>query len=130
MDGKHISDFMGKRRGDLHLTVDRKRLTNSPVRQAGYVLKCPDDPQKQSCQRSSDVPVRRFSSWWPSLLAAVLSVKASVLQPQLSRQAGDGDTDDDDFKSKSEETAGAVRRTNRRTTLDRSHPPNPCASKW
>jgi hypothetical protein len=51
-----------------------------------------------------------------------VSVKASVLQPQLSRQAGDGDTDDSDFKSKSEETAGAVRRTNRRTTLERSHP--------
>jgi hypothetical protein len=51
-----------------------------------------------------------------------VSVKASVLQPQLSRQAGDGDTDDSDFKSKSDEAAGAVRRTNRRPALERSHP--------
>jgi len=34
-----------------------------------------------------------------------VSVKAAVIQPQLSRQAGDGDTDDDDLKSKSDETA-------------------------
>ena len=43
-----------------------------------------------------------------------------VLQPQLSLQAH-GDIDDGDFKSKSDDTAGAVRRTTRRTALDRSH---------
>ncbi len=51
-----------------------------------------------------------------------LSVKASVLQPQLSRQAGHGDTDDSDTTSQSDETTGAVRRTTRRTALERSHP--------
>jgi hypothetical protein len=50
-----------------------------------------------------------------------VSVKASVLQPQLSRQAGHGDKDDSDFKSKSDESAGAIRRTTRRTALERSH---------
>src|ERR1019366_9723068 len=50
-----------------------------------------------------------------------VSVKASGLQPQLSRQAGHGDTDDSDSKSKSDETAGAIRRTTRRTALERSH---------
>ena len=51
-----------------------------------------------------------------------VSVKASVLQPQLSRQAGHGDKDDSDSKNKSDESAGAIRRTTRRTSLERSHP--------
>lgn len=51
-----------------------------------------------------------------------VSVKAAVLQPQLSRQAGHGDTDDSDSKNKSDETAGAIRRTTGRTALERSHP--------
>ena len=51
-----------------------------------------------------------------------VSVKAAVIQPQLSRQAGDGDTDDDDLKSKSDETAGAVRPATYSTALERSHP--------
>lgn len=50
-----------------------------------------------------------------------VSVKAAVLQPQLSLQAH-GDIDDGDVKSNSDHTAGAVRRTTRRTTLERSHP--------
>ena len=45
----------------------------------------------------------------------------AVLQPQLSRPAGDGDRDDGDFKSKSDDTDGAVRRTTHRTALERSH---------
>ena len=51
-----------------------------------------------------------------------VSVKVSVLQPQLSRQAGDGDRDDSDFKSKSDETAGAVRPATCCTAVERSHP--------
>ena len=51
-----------------------------------------------------------------------VSVKAAVLQPQLFRQAGHGDRDDSDFKSKSDETTGAIRRTTRRTALERSDP--------
>ena len=51
-----------------------------------------------------------------------VSVKASVLQPQLFRQAGHGETDDSDSTSQSDESAGAIRRTTRRTALARSHP--------
>jgi hypothetical protein len=51
-----------------------------------------------------------------------VSVKAPVLQPQLSRQAGHGDTDGSPFKKASNNTTGAVRRTTRRTALERSHP--------
>jgi hypothetical protein len=51
-----------------------------------------------------------------------VSVKASVLQPQLSRQAGYGDTDGSPFRKISNNTTGAVRRTTRRTALERSHP--------
>ena len=51
-----------------------------------------------------------------------VSVKASVLQPQLSRQAGHGDTDGSSFRKISSNTIGAVRRTTRRTALERSHP--------
>lgn len=50
-----------------------------------------------------------------------ISLKAAVLQPHLSRQAGHGDTDGGDSKSKSNNTAGAVRRTTRRTALEQSH---------
>lgn len=50
-----------------------------------------------------------------------VSVKVSVLQPQLSRQAGHGDKDDCDSKSK-DESAGAVRRTTRPTSVEQSHP--------
>ena len=50
-----------------------------------------------------------------------VSVKASVLQPELSRQAGHGDKDDSNSKSKSDESAGAILRTTRRTSLERSH---------
>jgi hypothetical protein len=50
------------------------------------------------------------------------SVKAPVLQPQLSRQAGHGDTDGSPFQKASNNTTGAVRRTTRRTALERSHP--------
>ena len=55
-----------------------------------------------------------------------VSVKASVLQPQLSRQAGHGDTDGSPFKKISNNTTGAVRRTTRRTALERSHPTDAC----
>lgn len=51
-----------------------------------------------------------------------VSVKASVLQPQLSRQAGHGDTDGSSFRKISNDTTGAVRRTTRHTALERSHP--------
>ena len=51
-----------------------------------------------------------------------VSVKVSVLQPQLSRQAGHGDTDGSLFRKISNNTTGAVRRTTRRTALERSHP--------
>ncbi len=51
-----------------------------------------------------------------------VSVKASVVQPQLSRQAGHGDTDGSSFRKISNNTTGAVRRTTRRTALERSHP--------
>ena len=54
-----------------------------------------------------------------------VSVKAAVLQPQLSRQAGHGDIDDGDSKSKSDETAGAVRRTTLHSALERSHRAHP-----
>jgi hypothetical protein len=57
-----------------------------------------------------------------SIAEQSVSVKASVLQPQLSRQAGDGDIDDSDCKSKSDEAAGAVRPTTRHTALEQSHP--------
>ena len=42
--------------------VKRKRLTNTPVRMAGSVLKCVRMTAKQSCQRASDVHERRFGS--------------------------------------------------------------------
>jgi hypothetical protein len=51
-----------------------------------------------------------------------VSVRTSVLQPHLSRQAGHGDKDDSDSKSKSDESVGAIRRTTHRTSLERSHP--------
>lgn len=50
-----------------------------------------------------------------------VSVKAVVLQPQVSRQAGDGDTDDIDSPSKSKNTTGAVRRAAGLAKLERSH---------
>jgi hypothetical protein len=50
-----------------------------------------------------------------------LSVKTAVLQPQLTRQAGDGDIDGSDSTGKSNNTVGAVRRTARSSTLGRSH---------
>jgi hypothetical protein len=56
-----------------------------------------------------------------TILEQRVSVKAVVLQPQVYRQAGDGDTDDIDSPSKSNDTAGAVRRTGRRAKLERSH---------
>lgn len=49
-----------------------------------------------------------------------VSVKAAVLQPQLSGQAGHGDTDVNSFKKASNNTTGVVRRTTRRTALARS----------
>jgi len=50
-----------------------------------------------------------------------VSATGAVLQTQVSRQAGHGDTDGSDSTSKSNETAGAVRRTSRRTSLVRSN---------
>jgi hypothetical protein len=49
-----------------------------------------------------------------------VSVKAPVLQPQLSRQAAHGDTDGSSFKKASNNTTAVVRRTTRRTALARS----------
>src|SRR6266566_6636462 len=54
-----------------------------------------------------------------------VSAEAVVLQPQLSRQAGHGGTDGNDSKRTPNCTAGAVRPTPRRTTLERSHPTDP-----
>jgi hypothetical protein len=54
-----------------------------------------------------------------------VSVKAPVLQPQLSRQAGHGDTDGSPFRKTSNNTTGAVRRTTRRTAVERSRPTDP-----
>ncbi len=51
--------------------IGGKRLSNTPVRQAGGCVEVSRCPQKQSYQRPSDVPVRKFRSWWLSLLAAV-----------------------------------------------------------
>jgi hypothetical protein len=51
-----------------------------------------------------------------------VSVKALMLQPQLSRQAGHGDTNDSDFKNKLDATAGDVRGTTRHTTVERCSP--------
>jgi hypothetical protein len=53
-----------------------------------------------------------------------VSVNAVVLQPQVSRQAGDGDTDDIDFPSKSNNTTGAVRREAGVAKLERTHRAN------
>ena len=50
-----------------------------------------------------------------------VSMKAAVLQPQLSRQAGQGDTDGSDSTNKPNETTGAVQRTTRCTALERSN---------
>lgn len=50
-----------------------------------------------------------------------VSVEPAMLQPQVSRQAADGDTDDSDSPSKSKSTAGAFRRTARSAKLERSH---------
>lgn len=51
-----------------------------------------------------------------------VSTEVEVVQPLLSRQAGHGDTNGTDSKRTSNGTTGAVRRTPRRTTLERSHP--------
>ncbi|MGA9733795.1 MAG: hypothetical protein WBQ83_24155, partial [Candidatus Acidiferrales bacterium] len=56
---------------DQKTYVEGKRLSNTPVRQAGGCVEVSRCPQKQSYQRPSDVPVRKFRSWWLSLLAAV-----------------------------------------------------------
>jgi hypothetical protein len=57
-----------------------------------------------------------------SIIEQRVSVRASVLQPQLSRHAGHGDKDDSDSKSKWAETASAIWRTTHRTALERSRP--------
>jgi len=55
-----------------------------------------------------------------SIVEQRVCVKAPVLQPQLSRQAGHGDMDGSPFKKASNNTTGAVRRTTRLTALARS----------
>jgi hypothetical protein len=50
-----------------------------------------------------------------------VSVEPAMLQPQVSRQPGDGDADESDSPSKSKRTAGAVRRTAGSAKLERSH---------
>ena len=50
----------------------------------------------------------------------VESVKAAVLQPQLSRQAGDGDTNGNESKTGSNGAVGPVQRAPRRTAMARS----------
>lgn len=51
-----------------------------------------------------------------------VSVESAMLQPQVSRRAGYGDTtDDSDSATKSKSTASAVRRTARSPKLERSH---------
>jgi hypothetical protein len=50
-----------------------------------------------------------------------VSIEPAMLQPQVSRQAGDGDIDDSDSPSKSKSAAGAIRRTARSAKLERSH---------
>ena len=106
-----------------------------------YFCKLPEAPLDAMLVEIPQVDVRcgalrddAVSRNWPHVDCATLrtlkssiaeqrvSVKAAVLQPQLSRQAGHGDIDGGDFKSKSDNTAGAVRRTTRRTALERSHP--------
>jgi hypothetical protein len=47
--------------------MESTRLTNTPVRQEGSVLKCPDDRNNRVVSAQSDVPVRKFGSWWPGL---------------------------------------------------------------
>lgn len=49
-----------------------------------------------------------------------VSVKAAVIQPQLSRQAGHGGSDDNNFGRTSKDTTGTLRRTARSTALERS----------
>ena len=48
------------------------------------------------------------------------SMKPAVIQPQLSRQAGDGDIDGNDSNRTSNDATGDVRRTPRRTAVGRS----------
>lgn len=50
-----------------------------------------------------------------------VSVEPTVLQPQVTRQAGDGDTDGSNSPNKSNITTGAIRRTASHTKLERSH---------
>ena len=53
-----------------------------------------------------------------------VSMEPAMLQPQVSRPAGDGDTDDSDSPTKSKSTADAVRRTARSAKLERTHRTN------
>jgi hypothetical protein len=51
---------------------------------------------------------------------ASINTGKAVIQPQVSRQAGDGDTDDNDSTTSSHGAVGAVRPTPRRTAVARS----------
>src|ERR1700733_8835538 len=53
-----------------------------------------------------------------------VSLTAAMLQPQISRPAGDGDTDDSDSPDESKKTAVAVQRTARGAKLERSQRPD------
>lgn len=50
----------------------------------------------------------------------IISVKAEVLEPLLSRQAGHGEANGSDHKNRTNDTTGSVRRTTRRTELEQS----------
>lgn len=50
-----------------------------------------------------------------------VSVEPAMLQPQVNRRAGYGDTDDSDSPTKSKNTASAVRPTARSAKLERTH---------
>lgn len=64
--------------------------------------------------------LRALKSTIAELRAFVHTVKATVIQPIVSRQAGDGDTNGNDSKTASNDATQAVRRTPRRTAVARS----------
>ncbi len=51
---------------------------------------------------------------------ASVTVRAAVIQPQLARQAGNGDTDGNDTQTKANRSAGAVQRTAHGSAVERS----------
>ena len=84
------------------------------------------DAAQCTSMRLAEVPhvdcstLRRLKNTIAEQRVSVKTGGAAVVQPQLSRQAGDGDIDGNDSKTTSNEPVGAVRRTPSRTALARS----------